>query len=181
MVRTSIPDKLTIMTYVHQLKEHFENTSKSSIRSLMSQYKFITNDEDMFSSLSRTTRSLQKKEQKKKKKEKNSKLEISPRKSEIDSVTDEQEVDSIFEQLRLSESRMEVQKITEQINEFQVPLARLPKNKSESIDEDEALDSVIADDAKSESNEFNAKVRFSPLSNCLSSFLGFFNLVIFFA
>ncbi|XP_065647613.1 EH domain-binding protein 1 isoform X4 [Hydra vulgaris] len=150
MVRTNTPDKLTVMTYVHQIKEHFENKTKSSICSLVSQYKFITHDEDMFPTLSFNTRSTQKADQKKKKQSKKSKTDVSLRKAEIDSVTDEHEVNSIFEQLRLSESRMEVQKITKQMNEFQAPRPNLCKNISESIDEDEALNSVIGDNVKSE-------------------------------
>ena len=49
MVLAATPDKLSVMTYLHQIKHYFENSStnsKNSINMLMSQYNFMTGTED---------------------------------------------------------------------------------------------------------------------------------------
>lgn len=132
MVRAATPDKLTVMTYLHQIKHYFENShTKNSINLLMSQYNFMTDTEDILSTPSSITANASMKKlspsQKTDKKEKKKK-EKSPRKSkkgtskdpenfgEIDSITDAQEINDILNQLRDDERRNELKRIEETMN-----------------------------------------------------------------
>jgi len=162
MVRAATPDKLTVMTYLHQIKHHFENnTMKSSITSLMSQYKFMTvgtDDNIMSPDLSLGKKSLLRKSGKKKSPKKNkSKVIKGNAAAEIDSVDDEVEIDNIMNQLIFQEHRNEISKINESLNEQPIKSninkktadsSLLPPQRARvvsdvSFDEDEMLNSMI--------------------------------------
>lgn len=158
MVRAATPDKLTVMTYLHQIKHHYENKSVSKINSLMSQYKFMSGNEDIFTPTptaktsqkpekkSRFNKSAPKLSTKKSTPEKKIKPKDDSKKEEveIDEITDMDEINSIFNKM-IMEDKQQFQK--ESLNKM--PLsgskpATLPSTGS--IDEDEMLNNIIATD-----------------------------------
>lgn len=150
MVRAATPDKLTVMTYLHQIKHHFEtNKTTTTINSLMSQYKFITGTEDMFSNLTKNTSPTHQADKKKRNKEKKSTSKKSKLKSnvEVDSVTDAQEIDSILNKLRLDEHMNEVKKYREPEPappvKAEVQQQQHRVERASSVDEDEMLNTII--------------------------------------
>lgn len=168
MVCAATPDKLTVMTYLHQIKHYFENShAKNSINLLMSQYNFMTGTEDILASptpspatggssltkrLSPGRKSDKKKSSTKEKKSKKVKGKVDEDFGEIDSITDAREISSILNQLREDERRNELKRLehsmnkpTQQKQQQQKPPQQKisPSNDSASFDEDEMLNSII--------------------------------------
>ena len=156
MVHVATPDKLSVMTYLHQIKQYFENSpQKNSINLLMSQYNFMTGtDDDLLSGMS-SKNSPHKQEKKKslrrsfrKKKEKD-KMSEQNAPGEIDSITDAHEITAILNQLREDERQNELKRIEESMNDDKKPVHKAPpppkmmRAASGSFDEDEMLNSII--------------------------------------
>lgn len=154
MVHVATPDKLCVMTYLHQIKQYFENSpQKNSINLLMSQYNFMTGtDDDLLTGMS-SKHSPHKQEKKKslrksfrKKKEKTAEQNAA---GEIDSITDAHEITAILNQLREDERQNELKRIEESMNNERKPVQKAPppprliRGASGSFDEDEMLNSII--------------------------------------
>jgi len=162
MVHAATPDKLSVMTYLHQIKHYFENSySKNSINLLMSQYNFMTGTEDDMLKNKKGKDSSDHKPDKKKslrksfrrsKKEKHAAGD-NDKTGEIDSITDAREINAILNQLREDERQNELKRINESIDnkeQLKSPVHKAPPvpkfargESAGSIDEDEMLNSII--------------------------------------
>ena len=159
MVRAATPDKLTVMTYLHQIKHHFENKSSvSKINTLMSQYKFISGNEDIFSNTPKSSTSL-KTEKKNKLKTRESpkhstkksnlerkKSDITKEEVEIDEITDSAEINSIFEKMIFEDKQQFQQKSLSNMGIKTRGISAV------SIDEDEMLNTIIGIDSPYKQN-----------------------------
>lgn len=169
MVRAATPDKLTVMTYLHQIKHYFENNNlKNNINSLMSQYSFMTGTEEMLTT-KKTNPSKKKNTSKTKSNPKKTKSSSSVKQqSEIDSVTDEFEINCMIEQLRIQERQLELNRINESLKDPDYKNGNIQKTKqvkdsieqkiwenqnSASFDEDEMLNSMIAQNLQKKKQE----------------------------
>eukprot|EP00111_Clytia_hemisphaerica_P003007 TCONS_00008570-protein len=158
MVHAATPDKLSVMTYLHQIKHYFENSySKNSINLLMSQYNFMTGtDDDLLKSVKKASPKPEKKSKSLRKSFRRKKEKPTPASQEageIDSITDAHEINAILNQLREDERQNELKRINESIEkvEKKPPVHRAPpppkfaarSQQNDSIDEDEMLNSII--------------------------------------
>lgn len=169
MVRAATPDKLTVMTYLHQIKHYFENNNlKNNINSLMSQYSFMTGTEDMLTT-KKPNSSKKKNTSKTKSNPKKTKSSFSVKQqSEIDSVTDEFEINCMIEQLRMQERQLELNRINESLKgpdykngntqktqqvKDNIEQKHWENQNSASFDEDEMLNSMIAQNLQKKKQE----------------------------
>ena len=151
MVRAATPDKLTVMTYLHQIKHHFETqTLSSSINTLVSQYKFMSTNDDLLTAPTKPASKMSKlsglmspsKHWKSKPAApaiEKPKLGVTLSKEvEIDEISDDEEINCIFQKMQKEEKRKTVETIDSSMKK------QMPQT-SVSIDEDEMLNQIIGD------------------------------------